>query len=149
MISKGSKHLQAIKSVGPTALLDIFQYFKSVQLLPIENAHQKVTWAPKHHLTCPSNMSLCSPARSCSELLVLRMERLWDLRFCFAWRADAQLPLSIGITSKKQLHRGSYDKLRTSITHYKLLHQTNHNLNIFVKMEIFSSTKLWSCLVCH
>lgn len=144
MISKGSEHLQATKSVVPAALLDIFQYLSSSH-----RKHITVMQIPKHHLTCPSNMSLCSPARSCSELLVLRIERLCDLRFCFAWRADAQLPLSIGITSKKQLHRGSYDKLRTSITHYKLLRQTNHHLNIFLKMEVFSSTKLWCCLGCH
>lgn len=109
-----------------------------------------VTQAAVYYLTCPSNMSLCSPARSCSELLVLRIERLCDLRFCFAWRADAQLPLSIGITSKKQLHRDPYDKLRTSITHYKLPCQTIQSLKlIFLKiLSSLSSSKFWSS-GCH
>lgn len=51
--------------------------------------------SPVH--TCPSNISLCKPVRSCSVLLVRRMDRLWDLRFCLAWREDALLPLSTGI----------------------------------------------------
>lgn len=42
-------------------------------------------------------MSLCRPERSCSVLLVLRMDRLWDFLFCLAWRAAALLPLSTGI----------------------------------------------------
>lgn len=45
-------------------------------------------------VTCPSSMSLCRPERSCSVLLVRRMDRLWDFLFCFAWRAAALLPLS-------------------------------------------------------
>lgn len=106
--------------------LSLFNLFSQKTLL--RKKLQKLPTQQHHSLTCPSNMSLCSPARSCSELLVLRIERLCDLRFCFAWRADAQLPLSIGITSKKQLHRGSYDKLRTSMTHYKLLWQTKESL---------------------
>jgi len=81
-------------------------------------------------------MSLCSPARSCSELLVLRIERLCDLRFCFAWRADAQLPLSMGITSKKQLHGGSYNKLRTSSKRHQLLCQSNRSLTFFLQTKI-------------
>jgi len=52
-------------------------------------------------LTCASSMSLCRPKRSCSVLLVLRMERLWDFLFCLAWRAAALLPLSTGISPSK------------------------------------------------
>lgn len=51
--------------------------------------------------TCPSSMSLCRPERSCSVLLVLRIDRLWDFLFCLAWRAAALLPLSTGIPSSK------------------------------------------------
>ncbi|TNN59456.1 hypothetical protein EYF80_030371 [Liparis tanakae] len=52
-------------------------------------------------LTCASSMSLCRPKRSCSVLLVLRIERLWDFLFCLAWRAAALLPLSTGIPPSK------------------------------------------------
>lgn len=65
-------------------------------------------------LTCPSNISLGSPVLSCSELLVLRIERLWDLRFCFAWRAVEQLPLSVGITSRRQCPGHSCNALNNS-----------------------------------
>lgn len=133
-VSKDSQHLKAKMSAVPASLLDTFHYLSLFNFFTQKTHHKKVqevTQAAACSLTCPSNMSLCSPARSCSELLVLRIERLCDLRFCFAWRADAQLPLSIGITSKKQLHRGSYDKLRTSITNYKLLYQTNQSFNFF------------------
>lgn len=52
-------------------------------------------------LTCPSSMSLCRPERSCSVLLVRRIDRLWDFLFCFCWRAAALLPLSTGIAASK------------------------------------------------
>lgn len=56
-------------------------------------------------VTCPSSMSLCRPERSCSVLLVLRIDRLWDFLFCLAWRAAALLPLSTGIPpSRPDLH---------------------------------------------
>ena len=56
---------------------------------------------PSPVLTCPSNISLCKPVRSCSVLLVRRMDRLWDLRFCLAWREAALLPLSTGIPTHR------------------------------------------------
>lgn len=46
-------------------------------------------------------MSLCRPERSCSVLLVRRIDRLWDFLFCFCWRAAALLPLSTGIAASK------------------------------------------------
>lgn len=48
-------------------------------------------------LTCDSSSSLCGPERSCSVLLVLRMDKLWDFLFCLAWRAAALLAVSTGI----------------------------------------------------
>lgn len=86
--------------------------------------------------TWPSSISLCNPDLSCSELLVLRIERLWDFRFCLAWRAVAQLPLSVGITSKQSLSNNCKDKLKPSIKYYNLIYVRNYFLSSKCKGNI-------------
>lgn len=92
---------------GSSVVLPTLSALETCALRPLLEGHEHA----QHQLTCPSSISRGRPSLSCSELLVLRMERLWDLRFCLAWRAAEQLPLSVGITSPRWSPSHSCNKL--------------------------------------
>lgn len=105
-------------------------------------------------------MSLCRPERSCSVLLVLRMDRLWDFLFCLAWRAAALLPLSTGIPPfkldattdwKYKNHKREADQRakRTDpvfFTHCKASRRNpNHCQVLHLAVVLFGSFHVWMC----